>query len=131
MICGDHHMIPPVVRTFILTWRQISCVTPTITMKLSTEPARRAALLSSGPLLRYVHCRCTHICLPELFFFCVCVGGGGGGVPRVLLCCYIQCTLILNFTVATFFLYVPTVHRVYYLNVWETSCTLHLSPNCA
>ena len=53
-------------------------MTPTITMKLSTEPARRAALLSSGPLLRYVHCRCTHICLPE-FFLCVCVCVGGGG----------------------------------------------------
>ena len=76
-------------------------MTPTVTMKLSTEPVRRAALLSSGLLLRYIHCRCTHnnimsaptvyvhnvyniiICLPQ-FFVCVCVGGGGGGVPRVL-----------------------------------------------
>ena len=62
-------------------------MTPTITMKLSTEPARRAALLSSGSLLRYVHCRCTHICLPEFFFVCVCVwGGGGGGVYHVYCC---------------------------------------------
>ena len=122
-------LLPPVVRTFIVTWRQSSCLTPTITMKLSTEPARRAALSSSGPLLRYVHCRCTHYVFLS-FCVCVCVWGGGG-VPRVLLCCYIQCTLIFNFTVATFFLYVPTVHRVYYLSVWETSCTLHLSPNCA
>ena len=74
-----------------MTWRQSSCVTPTITMKLSTEPARRAALSSSGPLLRYVHCRCTHICLPEFFFFCcvcVCVGGGGGCTTCIVVLLY-------------------------------------------